>query len=272
MSNSKILGLLCLLAFFGRPPLYAQSTRDTVSWIHEFRQAISLAERPEVYLGSETRLASTPVLERDDTFRLAGKLYQFPGYYYSSDGREETFWQDGLLIRVNHATQSILLRRIDSATWSKAGRQWKGQKPFEAALSKDYRIAKLADADGVRYEAQPLHPFPGAPAMTIRLSCSADGLPRQLALEATLEAPASEAAIAQIDAAGYARSSLVVTSGDRSVIRRSQSLTVRFVSIAFERPKDLVLPDWRRLVAYDAPTDTYSGTGACTGYTVTQTF
>ena len=254
----------------------AQDKMDTAAMVKAFGRVMDFASQPYVYYSTSSKMISVPVLNPEDTLSTKGLFYKSGTDMYYSNGPEEIYLQDSLLVQVNNERKSIWVSRVDMAGKEKLQHASVGNRQLQELMRKRYSLQhkKLTEqSSGFQLEAKQLKGQSTYVTSTINLSYgTSDYLPRTLQMQIRLQQPAVDELVQQIRDGGLDENSLLKQIDGKRYIVRTQQVNTVFADFDNTERKARQMPLWTSILAYNAPEQSFTGTGAYADYEVVKTF
>lgn len=266
-----------LLMFFVFTLTVLQSNaQDTVSLIRDFNKVLSFAVKPYVYYKLDIKLASVPVLQQEDTLGLTGMFYKNRENIYYTNGREETFIDDSLLVEIDNEHKSIMVSKVDVSSKDKMNIMPLDDRSVQELFRRKFTIIKSAvtgTSDRLSFESkQYIDSASYAITNIVFQYASKEMLPELMDMSVTMKQAIEEEYIAQMKEKGIKTEELVQRTGSASFMVRSQRFTMSFKDFDLTKEKAMQMPGWKEKLSYNPSTETFTGKGAYSDYEITKTF
>ena len=101
-------------------PATAQRTQDTAAMIAALGKVMQFSVRPNLSFTVQTDVTLDPVIAAPDSSEHAtGTFYKHNDDLYYGNGRQETYLQDSLIVRIDHMRRTIDVGKVDVASKKK---------------------------------------------------------------------------------------------------------------------------------------------------------
>jgi hypothetical protein len=230
----RILRFLLLLSSLQSAT--AQTSRDTTAVIKEFNEVMAFAVQPYLHYSNILSFRSGPLINLADTGQtLHGSFYKDGDDLYYGNEQEETFWQDSLMIHVDHHRKMIQVSKVDIASKKNMDILPLKKMDKQRLLRSHYTIARLPEQGDTEYiviRSQEGKIPIGAAATEMLLAYTRQGhLPLLMKVTMRLRQPASGQAEEVLQSKGFDVSKMREEKDGQSVLVMTQTASVQFKAI-----------------------------------------
>lgn len=268
--------MILLLGAFARTGS-AQRVSDTTAVIREFNEVMGFAVQPYLYYTSVTSLLTGPLMDRADTGALLhGVFYKNGDDLYYGNEQEESFWQDSLMININHRRKTIRVSKVDVASKKKMDLLPLKKMDAQKLLREHYTISRLparGDTEYIVVRSQEGRQSLRIAGTEMLLSYTKkEHLPLLMQVTMRVRQQETGGVTEALRAKGFDVAKMTEEKEGAHFLVMDQTAAVRFNSIEMTKDKALEMPSWKEKISYDALQGSFSGKGECAGYEVVKTF
>jgi len=238
---------------------------------------MAFAVQPYLHYASITSLHTSPLTGAADTGNtLHNDFYKYEDDLYYGNEQEETFWQDSLMIQINHHRKTIRVSKVDLASKKKMDLLPLKKMDEQKLLRGHYTISKLPDQGDTGYiiiRSQEGRQSPRIAGTEMLVAYTKQRrLPVLMQVTMRVREQESGSMVEALRSKGFAVEKMVEEKdGIRSLVM-TQMASVQFGLIEKTKEKAMQMPSWKEKIAYDAVVRDFSGKGECSGYEVIKTF
>jgi hypothetical protein len=254
----------------------AQEGKDTAGIVREFRKLMEFMRRPYVFYTTKTTIASRPVIVPQDTATMQGRFYKNGTDVYYSNGPDEVYLQDSLMVQVNHERKSIWISRVDMKSKEKMNVLQVGNDQLLQIMQNNYSMQNtMLDHRTIQLHFASRQMQGHSTYLTSLMDLQYDektDLPQQLSVEIRMQQPASDAMVAAFKEQGIDVSKLIETINGARWLVRTQKMTTAFNEISNEKKIAMQMPWLTSVLDYDIGGAKFTAKAAYTAYEITKTF
>lgn len=252
----------------------AQSAADTALAVKDLNKVMLFTKKPNLYYSAKNQLLSVPILQGEDTLNSTSKFYKLGNQIYFTDGRQETYITDTLMVHVNNERKQIWITKIDTSFRTGGDLLFFNEPAITKKLLAGYSIAETDGTSNIS---------------TIELVSKDDKYndtqtiidwafnkqtwyPKNLSLSVTMKRAVDDADIQYLKDKGVYQASLIKTINGQKYLSRKQTMTTVFGNISTSRDKALTIPSLSDKIIFNTQTGNFEPAGIYSNYQVVKTF
>jgi hypothetical protein len=252
------------------------TAQDTAAMVKEFNTVMSFSVQPYLHYNARTVVASTPVMQPEDTMNFSGEFYKNETNIYYASNREEMFLEDSLFIEINNERKSIWISKVDVSTKDKMNVLPLANKDLQQLFRQKYLISKtITDKEFSKLNFETKQYFDSVSMVIVNVGLQYSGkkmLPQLLEMNVHMKQRIDDAAEQQIKSQGINGAAAVQVIDNDKFFVRTQKVSVNFSDIDNTKEKAMQIPSWKSRLDYDLANNEFSGKGIYAGYEITKNF
>lgn len=253
-----------------------QKSADTTDLIAELGDVLAYSRRPDIRLLTETKLSASPILYPTDTAFLKGEFARFEGRIYSSNGNDELFVEDSIMVQVNKERKSIWLTKINPDLYSGDYQFNKIDKSVLKGI-RDGRLIRKSAIDNKRskFTVEDKQDTIQAASVFNKLEVLYNNqtkLPEKILITVSMQENLDDNMREIISEECLDSTALIKSFNGKRVVVRQQTMEIKFSSVENYNPKNKNCPLRSAVVQYNAVKDQYMAIGVYRDYEVRKLF
>lgn len=272
----KIKNFITVLFLLFTNLSFCQQTADTAALIREFKKVLNFTTQPYLYYTGTLKMEATPLLNTSDSMQSPITFYKNETNLYYSNGTEEVYLQDSLLIQVNHERKSIWINRVDMNSKENLNALPVGNKQLQSLLRRKYIIQKeRIDEHDARLDFQ-TRQLAGR-SYVINTNVKIDFIekshfPKNMEMEIQVQQPVDASMVEQINSQGTDASKLMKQIDGHQCLVRTEKMKMNFKLIDTNKKTVAQMPTWQTILQYIPEEKTYKGKGEYAAYDISKMF
>ncbi len=263
---------LLLMIIFSFQSSYSQT--DTNNIINDFAKVMGFASQSDIFYNTNIKMFSVPVMQTQDTMNFSGIFYKKGESVYAQSGNEETFLQDGFLIKINKERKSIWISKTDENIIEELT-QKKITKQVIELFRNRYNIEKTLSGSvaNISFDTKSVEDYSNSYKTRISLQYDIkDYLPKSIEIEMILKEEADDELKAALISEGINVESLSQKIDGKEFFVRTQKMTLSFDNISTKSSIVQTIPSWKSYIKYDESKRNFIGIGMYSEYEITKLF
>jgi hypothetical protein len=257
---------------------FAQShAQDTATMLKDFNKVMAFGSQPYLHYTAVTKMASSPIMQLQDTMSTSMIFYKNLSNYYSSNQHEELYMEDSFYIEINHDRKSIWISTINEDLKKKMDKLPMDNKEWQKIFKKDFQISQTSiNKTSSKLGFKTIQVLDSLSNIVINIGLqyvSKSYMPELMEMEVNAKQVLSAENLQGLKDNGTNTEGLVQAIGENNFMVRKQKLTMVFSNLDNSKEKAMQIPTWKSKLDYDITTKVFTKKeGTYADYELTKTF